>query len=328
MGIFKRPLWLIILLHIFYNWRDKQKYHRSCFKRSAGYRHKKLNISQSLEYIEQIFRDYLRYGNLDRKDIQGKRILEIGPGDNFAVALSFLSEGAEKVICLDKFHYENRDRNMERNIYSEIIKGLSEEKRSLLSSVINLNSGIEFNNEKFQYITGYGIERSWELFGENTFDLIISRAVLEHVDNPETAFKAMDKMLKPDAIMIHGIDFRDHGIFSSKGWNPLTFLTISKSTYDKMIKNSGKPNRAFADFYINTLNSMNYSNKYYISGILGVDERLFPAKEKIEYNIDYFDDTLNLLNEIRPKLQDEFKNITDEILMIETMFLFAKKPLK
>jgi SAM-dependent methyltransferase len=47
-------------------------------------------------------------------------------------------------------------------------------------------------------------------FDDETFDVIFSNAVLEHVKHPETAIKEMARTLKPEGIMCHSIDFRDH----------------------------------------------------------------------------------------------------------------------
>ena len=106
-----RPIWLIVLLHKYYNWRDKKKYKSKFFRKSAGHRHSNLSIKESLDYINLVFNDYKKYSGLEDEDITGKKILEIGPGDNFGVALRFLAAGAEQVCCIDKFHYETKNRN-------------------------------------------------------------------------------------------------------------------------------------------------------------------------------------------------------------------------
>ena len=51
----------------------------------------KQNLQESLAYIEKQFTDYLKYADLSAESLKGKRILELGPGDNLGVALRFLS---------------------------------------------------------------------------------------------------------------------------------------------------------------------------------------------------------------------------------------------
>ena len=58
-------------------------------------------------------------------------------------------------------------------------------------------------------------------------DVIISRAVLEHVFDLDTAFGAMHRLLKPGGRMAHKVDLRDHGLFTDGGQNALEFLTVS-----------------------------------------------------------------------------------------------------
>ena len=51
----------------------------------------------------------------------------------------------------------------------------------------------------------------FEALGEvKQVDCIVSHQVLEHIDNPDEAFKNMRTMLKPGGVMFHEIDFSDH----------------------------------------------------------------------------------------------------------------------
>jgi hypothetical protein len=51
-----------------------------------------------------------------------------------------------------------------------------------------------------------------------------------------------------------------------------------------------------------------------------------PHKENVVCGVDYFDSTISLIKKIRPRLQCEFKDMSDQELMIEGIFLIAKKP--
>jgi SAM-dependent methyltransferase len=48
-------------------------------------------------------------------------------------------------------------------------------------------------------------------------DLVISQAVLEHVDDLDAAWSSMERILRPGGLMSHQIDFRSHG--HSAFWN-------------------------------------------------------------------------------------------------------------
>ncbi len=60
----------------------------------------------------------------------------------------------------------------------------------------------------------------WEyadVIEENSVDMIISQAVLEHVDELDRAYSLMNRWLKKGGLMSHTIDFRSHGF--AKEWN-------------------------------------------------------------------------------------------------------------
>lgn len=73
-------------------------------------------LEQSLNYIERVYRDYLGYAELDR--FRGT-VAELGPGDNFGVALMLLGNGAEAVHAIDRY-YSRRDPDQQRAIYQAL----------------------------------------------------------------------------------------------------------------------------------------------------------------------------------------------------------------
>ncbi|NIQ00504.1 MAG: methyltransferase domain-containing protein, partial [Nitrospinaceae bacterium] len=52
---------------------------------------------------------------------------------------------------------------------------------------------------------------------EESVDLILSQAVLEHIDDLEKAYQAMQAWLKPGGVMSHCIDFKCHN--TADQWN-------------------------------------------------------------------------------------------------------------
>ena len=71
----------------------------------SGATHSNNSKNESLAYIKEVFDDYKTYGGVE--NFKGT-IAEIGPGDNFGVALSMLADGAGQVDLLDRF-YSKRD---------------------------------------------------------------------------------------------------------------------------------------------------------------------------------------------------------------------------
>lgn len=218
----------VIAYYIRNDYRTRRRFISGDYETTSGSTHQKFTVLESLNYINEVFDDYLKYSDLTINDIHGKSILEVGPGDNFGVAIKFLVNGAAKVVCLDKF-FSSRKLNQQYRIYKALRNPLNNEQKLIFDEIVALNENkrsFEFKEKRLKYMYGKGIEESEGLFEPNSFDYIISRAVIEHISDTDRAFQVMDKRLSKNGYLIHKIDFRDHGMFTGGGMHPLTFLTI------------------------------------------------------------------------------------------------------
>ena len=315
---------MIIAYHIYDNWRTKKKFASGNYESSSGSTHTGRSLSESLAYINQVFNDYLTYSGIPLSLLREKRILEIGPGDNIGVALKFLMAGAQQVVCLDKL-YSKRDDKQQYKIYLEMRKHFDDRERHIYDSIISLNGDITINAEKLKYVHGAGIEEADKILEPGSFDLIVSRAVLEHLHDPDAAFSVMNRLLKSGGCMIHKIDFSDHGLFSDKGFHPLTYLTIPDPIYKLMTYDSGKPNRRLFTYYRQKMAEFKYDSKILITRLLGTDDKIDPHRETLLPGVDYPESSISLIRDIRPRLQNGFKDMSDEDLVVQGIFLVAKK---
>ncbi len=291
-----------------------------------GNRHGDFTTDKSIEYIDYVFKgSYSRLAGLDPSFYSGKRILEIGPGDNLGVALMFIASGASQVICLDRF-YSDREPEKEIQIYKAIRERLTEEEKARFDSAVSFETGLSFNKERINYIHGIPFEETETIFEPESFDSIVSTAVLEHIYKPEKALVTMDRLLKPGGMMIHDIDFRDHDVFSKQGLHPLTFLTIHPFVYSLMSKYNGKPNRKRLSFYVNIWKRINYKVTIFRTRIMGSPDLIMPLREKFIYNTDYTDKTIASITGIRPKLAKEFRSIEDDDFLTGTALIITIKP--
>lgn len=317
---------MLVVYKIYHNWQFKRRFTSGNTESLHGSTHSHIPLSDSLAYINTQFDDYLKYGELTPTELRGKRIFELGFGDNIGVALRFLAAGAAHVVCLDKF-YSKRDKEQERKIYQALRETLSDEEKKLFDEAVDLSDGIKPNPDKIQCIYGVDVENAEELKNAE-FDFVISRGAIQDIFEPDQAFAAMDRILKRGGLMLHKIDLSDQGMFREYGMNPLTFLTISSSVYRLMAEGSGKPNRKKMSYYRSLLEKLGYEVKILITDIIGRGGRgdLSPHKESIKLNVDYSDETLSLIKEIRPKLSAEFREMTDEELLVDGIFIIARKP--
>jgi SAM-dependent methyltransferase len=315
---------LIILHRIYDNWRRRRAFKAGNTVSSYGSTHESWTLSESVSYIDKVYEEYLKYAGLTPEMCRGKRILEVGPGDNFGVALKFLAAGAERVVCLDKF-YSERNSEQQKQIYWALREQLSPEEASVFDACIKLENGIELNPERLEYIYGHGIEEADYILKPGSFDFILSRAVIHNVYNVDRGFEAMDRLLAPGGFMLHKIDLSDENMFSSRGMHPLTFLSISEGIYRRMASDSGKPNRKLINDYREQTLKRGYDTRIFVSSVLGQGQ-LVPHKEVLEFGVDYSEATVSLINQIRPRLALPFRNLTDAELAVTGIFLIARKP--
>ena len=189
---------------------------------------------QELGLTEHGFKEFLR----------GKTVLEYGPGDVLGVALLLYGYGAERVHCVDRFEVlEASERNFE--IYAHVLSLLSgDDYRRAASAFKEAGkpaSGLR--PEAIQYfVTKDGLSHQ-----QQCFDLIISRAVLEHVNNIEATIADVASALKPGGISVHQVDLSSHGL---DRYQKFDFLTWPETAYRLMYSHKGFPNRWRANKYL------------------------------------------------------------------------------
>lgn len=328
----KKSKSVIIANKIYSNWRMKKQFSAGNPESLHGSTHSTIikDPSGSIAYINTQFDDYLTYSGLTASALGGKRIFELGFGDNIGVALKFIAAGASQVVCLDKF-YSKRDPEHQRVIYRALRETLAgDEQRRRFDEAIDLDAGAEINPDKIVCIYGTDVENAAELADAEPFDLVVSRGAIQDIYAPDAAFEAMDRMLAPGGYMLHKVDLSDQGMFRENGMNPLTYLTISEPVYRLMAIDSGRPNRKLRGYYRQVMERLGYDTKILVTDIIGVGlpgtGNLHPHKEQIEQGTDYPPSTLELVRRVRPRLAPQFKDLPDEELIIDGIFIVARKP--
>jgi SAM-dependent methyltransferase len=212
----RRRVWVKALYYVADDWRQGRRFSRGVRSTTSGTILKGKNIPESVGYIETEFLDYLKYGGVGVAELGGKRILVVGPGDNLGVGALFVSHGASQVVCVDKFEPE-RDRTHLSKVYHALRVRLNRGLRERFDNSFlgDLRGEWEYNPRRLAYLTGTGLEDCGECFPPGHFDLVFSRAVFEHLYDPDLAFLTMDRLLAPGGKMAHKIDLRDHEMFSA-----------------------------------------------------------------------------------------------------------------
>ena len=331
--IAKKSKNLIIAAKIYDNWRMKRRFQSGDTESLHGATHSLFfkDISESIDYINVQFDDYLKYSGLSVEQLKGMRVFELGFGDNVGVALKFIAVGAERAVCLDKY-YSKRDLGHQREIYKALRETLDDEQKKRFDEAVDLSTGIELNPEKVLCIYGTDVENAEQLFSMQPFDLAVSRGAIQDIYEPAAALAAMDRILKPGGYQLHKIDLSDQGMFRDNEMNPLTYLTISEPVYKLMAIDSGKPNRKLMSYYDQQMSKLGYNAKLLVTGIIGVGVcgkgDLHPHKEKIALGVDYPESTLQMVRDIRSRLTPEYRSLSDDELIVDGIFIIARKPMQ
>jgi SAM-dependent methyltransferase len=306
----KRITPLACAYYLLVGWDRRRRLRRGVIQTRSGTRHAGLTIEASLAYIESVWRDYLAWAG--RPTLNG-RIVEIGPGDNFGVALMFLANGASEVIAIDKFAPE-RDPVRQAAIYRALCE------RYNLAMYFS-GEPAETTIRNLTYLPGVSAEQYFDN-SPLPFDAVISRAVLEHLDSPLAALDKMWAGLRPGGLMLHRIDLRDHGMFA--GAHPLTYLTITARVYRAMTAETGLPNRILLPAYRDFIKRRGWTVRVGITRLVGVPDE-FPALEWGEIPEEARRTALAAVRDIRIKLALPFRGMADEDLAVSGFVLVAEK---
>ena len=200
--------------------------------------------SYSARYCYSVYLRHMTMAQRNGFSTSPKVIAELGPGDSLGIGLMALLLGAEKYYAFDVVKFSSDLKNLEMlddlilllrsqenipdekefpriqpkldnckfpsNIYSKNFLSLSLD----TERIKNIKKSIKNNNKMIEYKAPWLEDKNISM---ESVDLIISQAVLEHIDNLEDAYRIMDRWLKKDGFMSHCIDFKSHG--KSSTWD-------------------------------------------------------------------------------------------------------------
>ncbi len=255
-------------------------------------------------------------------------VAELGPGDSLGIGLAALLAGAGRYVALDLVAYAEGERNLA--IFDELValmreratipdatelpavkpylpsyefpsRVLTDEHLARALSpdrVASIRRALE-NPARPSGVVEYRVPwHEADVIERDSVDMLYSQAVLEHVDDLETAYAAMASWLKPGGFASHEIAFASHRL--TPEWNG--HWTISDPVW-KMIRGR-RPyllNREPASTHVQLLKR---------SGLEIVNESRLQIRSDVE----------------RSRLARRFRAISDDDLTTQAMFVQAVKP--
>jgi SAM-dependent methyltransferase len=299
------------------DWRAGRRLAVGNIETLSGTQHTTMPAEESAAFLETVYAAYRCHSGKDR--FSGV-VAEIGPGDTLGMALLLRANGAEAVHAIDR--YRSHREPVAMAAVHRILAG-----RHGLALAPDA-AGSDAPYDGVHYHVGKAAE---EFFAHQpgTYDAILSHAVMEHAYDPVRALDGMWSALKPGGVMVHIIDFRDHGMFASH--HPLTFLTIPDSLYPRMTRNSGRPNRTLFGDYAHWLRAKASGGKILASLLAGeegtpydVAPYQFMPIEQIPR--ERLDRALATVRALRPRFAPSVAKHDDKDLAIAFAVLVAIKP--
>ncbi len=179
-----------------------------------------------------------------------RAVAELGPGDSLGIGVAALLSGTEFYCAFDIDNFIRSEQNMKildemlalfetrspvpdevefprlfprLNNYSfpdniigddTLAKSLSATRVSEIRTALENPSLIGDHTSCISYSVPWN---AGSVVRKNSIELILSQAVLEHIDELEKAYSSMYYWLKPGGLSSHEIDFKSHG--TARDWN-------------------------------------------------------------------------------------------------------------
>jgi SAM-dependent methyltransferase len=279
-----------------------------------------MSVEDAADYARRVVADYITYGaGGDTQRLIGKDVLEVGPGDNLGVAFLLLAKGARTVTCVDGFA-PNFDADHNARIYAAIYNALSVEEQQNVHDVIALHSDGTATVGGVRLVCRYEVpmDAITSPLPSQSYDIVISRAVLEHLGDLQSGWKNMVQCLRPDGEMWHKVDFRCHNLFGQI--HPLYFLTVPDAIFTPISRPDPTLNRLRSPTYRELAAEYFQESRSYITHIVG-EKEFAPHVDVLIRGTHYGQRHLEILQAIRPRLLKRFSTYSDEDLLVTGVFL-------
>ena len=270
------------------------------------------DVEQSVQYVERVFDGYrAAAGNVPTRGV----VAEVGPGDSCGVGLLFLAHGCDRVDLVDRY-YSVRDAEHQHAVNRALVERYPQLKTRQPGAGDAETSFVGLKRY-------YGAQASAEEFfrSHTGYDFIVSCAVLEHAADPLAAIAAMANALRPGGLMLHQVDCRDHGQFSTR-FHELKFLELPRALYAPLAWGGG-PNRIRLSAYLAAARSAGLESTFHVTTLAGVEGNWHGALSVPESALAR---SREYVTSVRPRLARPFRELDDDDLMTTSFMLAARKP--
>jgi hypothetical protein len=185
--------------------------------------------------LERYATTLLRYCSKEI-DVRDADVLEIGPGDHLASGLAFVACGAKSYTSCDRFLGDYASESA-KQWYKMVAEHWPPDLPEWPEA---LNPALFPEGMSNVHSLAYAIE---DKFDAGPFDLICSYAVGEHVSDVRAFAALTRRLLRPNGVAVHTVDFTPHNCWRTEYEDPYIFLRFPDFLWRLMGSQRGTPNR-------------------------------------------------------------------------------------
>jgi len=184
---------------------------------------------------------------------KNKHVLELCPGSDLGTGFVILALGARSYTAVDKYKLISKT---PKSLYSVLFRQMENYPTFGKAQRALYQFQKQGSCQDFSYI--YEPHFFLDNLCPQKYDILVSQAVLEHLDDVSKTFKILKSKLNRNAIMAHEVDIGTHTRWLRKA-DPLNLLRYSDRFY-KLLKFSGSPNRLRISDYKRILAKLGFEN--------------------------------------------------------------------
>ncbi len=217
------------------------------------------NINRVINYDMRVIKRWVDYLELYEKGasrIEGKNILELGPGADLGIGLIMLAEGATSYNALD---VHNLVKDVPDTFYDQLFKVL-EQDPFLKTNIDFLQSQLKKTQQDQNDLLNYLCRKDFDLsiFKDKNIDLVVSNSAFQQFDDPATTIQQLSQIVNPGAYFVALLDLKTHTRWINKR-DPLNIYRYPDAIYNTL-KFRGSQNRVRPIEFKQMLEANNWGN--------------------------------------------------------------------
>ncbi len=262
------------------------------------------NIDTSINYDIDVVNNWLDMLNTyseSKVDINGKSVLELGPGEDIGIGLYLLFRGIKEYNAIDA---NQLIKSISNELYDYLFNYLQKEMNADATTIAFLKTQLDLfsrnKSDKLNYV--YNKKFDFTALKNKKIDLFFSQAAFEHFDDIEKTISSISGLAKSGSMLIASVDLKTHTRWI-RDVDPLNIYRYSDLIY-KLLKFKGSPNRLRPYQYKDVLVKNNWYNV-----------QIIPRKKLSE---DY-------LSKVKPSLYKKFRDQKNQMECLAVYICATKK---